>query len=587
MCETVSHQKRLTSHDLGGDSVEAELSALIQEAGFSLEQSLLSSSNKKQKQKKKKKNVVFGSADVNEPISDVACVGCGALLHCAVPELPGFLPMEKYHHLKQEAGLSGATCQRCHHLTYYTRALRLQLSPDKYREVVQSIRPLSGAVVLLVDLLLLPDPVLLDLPDLLGPNKHLVVVGNKVDMLPADAPNYLQRLKRQLFQYCCDAGLAPKLADVHLISAKTGYGVEELITGLQRKRRCDVYLVGGANSGKSTLFNALLESDYCKTRTEVAAHRATISPWPGTTLGMLKFPILNPTPYRMSRRQERLQMEDKLSLDEQQQLKRLSRHGYLIGRVGRTFRVDGTKCIEFDPDSLAFSERDEEEKEEEKSQKKKNVGVGLNPNDLKDARWFHDTPGILRENDVLNVLTEQEVPLVVPTRAVVPRTFILKPQSSLFIGGLFRVDFLEGGASSWFSVMASNRLPVHVTSLEKADAIYEKHRGGALLGVPLGGEERMKSFPVLVPQEVKVEGRGYLEAATDITLTSAGWVAVTAPQGEQLILRVFSPLSVGVALRAPLLPHVVTLKGQRIKCSTAYKPMKVPAKVGGASRRKT
>lgn len=32
----------------------------------------------------------------------------------------------------------------------------------------------------------------------------------------------------------------------------------------------------------------------------------------------------------------------------------------------------------------------------------------------------------------------------------------------------------------------------------------------------------MKQFPALVPQEFRMEGRGYLEAAADIKLSSAG-----------------------------------------------------------------
>lgn len=32
----------------------------------------------------------------------------------------------------------------------------------------------------------------------------------------------------------------------------------------------------------------------------------------------------------------------------------------------------------------------------------------------------------------------------------------------------------------------------------------------------------MKTFPALVPQELRLEGRGYREAVADITLSSAG-----------------------------------------------------------------
>lgn len=68
----------------------------------------------------------------------------------------------------------------------------------------------------------------------------------------------------------------------------------------------DVYLVGCTNAGKSTLFNALLQSDYCKVQAVDLIQRATTSPWPGTTLSCLKFPILNPTGWRKFRRMTRL-----------------------------------------------------------------------------------------------------------------------------------------------------------------------------------------------------------------------------------------------------------------------------------------
>lgn len=51
---------------------------------------------------------------------------------------------------------------------------------------------------------------------------------------------------------------------------------------------------------------------------------------------MLKFPIINPTPYRIFRREERLaadaaKTEEDLSADEQNHLKVLKKQSYLIG----------------------------------------------------------------------------------------------------------------------------------------------------------------------------------------------------------------------------------------------------------------
>lgn len=255
--------------------------------------------------------------------SGLSCSGCGAELHCQDPGLPGYLPSEKF----SSAG-AGTVCQRCWLLVHHRRALRLQVSPEQFLQLVSSAlrRPGPALVLYMVDLLDLPDALMPQLPALVGP-KQLIVLGNKVDLLPQDSPNYRQRIRDRLREECARAGLLPPpgsrgpphpsgdgpgnleedpspkakakpgpvLRDVRLISAKTGYGVEELISALQRswRYRGDVYLVGATNAGKSTLFNTLLESDYCIAKGAEAIDRATISPWPGepprlTTLRLLR-----------------------------------------------------------------------------------------------------------------------------------------------------------------------------------------------------------------------------------------------------------------------------------------------------------
>lgn len=54
--------------------------------------------------------------------------------------------------------------------------------------------------------------------------------------------------------------------------------------------------MGCTNVGKSSLFNALIQSDFCKPDVADIVQKATISQWPGTTLNLLKvlpFFILN------------------------------------------------------------------------------------------------------------------------------------------------------------------------------------------------------------------------------------------------------------------------------------------------------
>ncbi|KAK1799054.1 hypothetical protein P4O66_007320 [Electrophorus voltai] len=547
----------------------------------------LKSVESSKKKKAKKQQNVYGTPDATVPVSQTCCSGCGALMHCSAPEVPGYLPSEKYTQLMEEGTLNAAICQRCFLLIHHQKALNVTMSKEEYRKVVSRIKLEKALVLLIVDLLDIPDSIVSDLPQLVGKNKRIVILGNKVDLLPADTENYLQRIKRQLAQYCTDAGIPTSdHKDIHLISAKTGYGIENLITSLQTswKYKGDVYLVGTANAGKSTLFNTLLESDYCKSRASDVIHKATISPWPGTTLNLLKFPIINPTAHRLLRRAERLrqaalQTEEDLHPDELKRIQQFRRQGYLVGRVGRTFRVQqpSRKDIEFDADSLSFGVDMKDDHTGNLSHEPA-VQMELSYNEIKDAHWFYDTPGIMKERDILSLLTEQEVKTVVPTHAIIPRTFVLKPGMVLFLGALARIDYLEGDHLCWFTIIASSRIPVHITSLEKADSTYQKHAGHTLLAVPMGGEERMKVFPPLVPQDLELQGRGLNTAVTDIKLSAAGWVAVAAAEGERVVLRVHAPEEAGVHLRdPPLLPQIVNMKGNRVRKSPAYKSRKPPA----------
>ncbi|XP_045387651.1 nitric oxide-associated protein 1 [Lemur catta] len=569
---------------------------------------------------------VVGHPDSTVPPSGLNCSGCGAELHCQDPGVPGYLPSEKFLSAAQaDGGLARTVCQRCWLLVHHRRALRLRVSREQYLQLVSAAlhRPGPALVLYMVDLLDLPDALLSDLPALVGP-KQLIVLGNKVDLLPQDAPGYRQRLRERLWDDCARAGLllAPGhqgpqrpgqdrppdgeensnpssrsrtvVRDVRLISAKTGYGVEELISALQRswRYRGDVYLVGATNAGKSTLFNTLLESDYCTAKGAEAIDRATISSWPGTTLNLLKFPICNPTPYRMFKRQKRLKedatkAEEDLSEQEQYQLNVLKKHGYVVGRVGRTFlyskEPQDEAAFEFDADSLAYDMDNEPVMGIPKSTKQ----VELTAQDVKDAHWFYDTPGITKENCILNLLTEKEVNIVLPTLSIVPRTFVLKPGMVLFLGAIGRIDFLQGNQSAWFTVVASNLLPVHITSLDRADDVYQKHAGHTLLQVPMGGKERMAEFPSLVAEDIILkEGLGESEAVADIKFSSAGWVAVTPHVKDRLHLRGYTPQGTVLTVRPPLLPYIVNIKGQRIKRSVAYKTKKPPSLVYNLRKKK-
>jgi predicted GTPase len=67
----------------------------------------------------------------------------------------------------------------------------------------------------------------------IGHKQPIVIVGNKVDLLPPDSKGYLHRIQKHLAENLAHSGIPiSNIKHVALLSAKTGYGVEELINKL-------------------------------------------------------------------------------------------------------------------------------------------------------------------------------------------------------------------------------------------------------------------------------------------------------------------------------------------------------------------
>lgn len=89
--------------------------------------------------------------------------------------------------------------------------------------------------ILIVDLTDFPCSIWPGIADILGPKAPIVIVGNKTDLLPKDSRYFLKRIKQVLLDNIRLSGFASSdIKHIELISAKTGYGVENLITSLQR-----------------------------------------------------------------------------------------------------------------------------------------------------------------------------------------------------------------------------------------------------------------------------------------------------------------------------------------------------------------
>lgn len=156
---------------------------------------------------------------------------------------------------------------------------------------------------------------------------------------------------------------------------------------------------------------------------------------------------------------------------------------------------------------------------------------------LDDGSFLYDTPGIINHHQIAHLLDKHELKVITPKKEIKPKVFQLKPEQSLFFGGLARLDFQSGSPQS-FIVYTSNELVIHRTKTEKADELYDNH-AGHMLSPPFA--ENVQEFPKFRKKEWKIA-----PGKTDVVFSGLGWVTVS---GEGSIVRTYVPEGVQVSVR--------------------------------------
>ena len=243
-----------------------------------------------------------------------SCHGCGALLQSQFSDKSGYIAPEKLELLRRElaevpspAGFipPRITCLRCHWLREYNKSMSVEVGEEDYRDVLKHVRTRRALVLWMVDLTDFPISLYAGMPELIGPHNPVLLIGNKLDLIK-DKPTQLRdRIRECLVESWKASGFDDRvnLEAIYLISAETGIGVRALARTIlvQWGDKGDIYLVGCANAGKSTLFNALRPL-LCGIPLG-AKQGATISNWPGTTLRLVSFPIFSKGKCERIRRQ--------------------------------------------------------------------------------------------------------------------------------------------------------------------------------------------------------------------------------------------------------------------------------------------
>ncbi|KGE18673.1 ribosome biogenesis GTPase YqeH [Paenibacillus wynnii] len=162
---------------------------------------------------------------------------------------------------------------------------------------------------------------------------------------------------------------------------------------------------------------------------------------------------------------------------------------------------------------------------------------------LDDGHYIIDTPGIVYPWRYSELVERQDLDAVMPAQTLKPAVYQLNEGQSLFFGGLGRFDFVQGERQS-FTCFISGTLKIHRTKLERADALYQEHRG-ELLSPP--GTDRMDKLPQWQRHEFRIN-RG---SNTDIYVSGLGWIKLNSTEGAVIAIHV--PKGVKVLTRPSLI----------------------------------
>lgn len=358
------------------------------------------------------------------------CMGCGVSIQFDNPNKIGFVPPRK-----QARSMEELLCKRCFRIRHYHEILPVDPSESDYLQNLSQIAQSKCLVVQVVDLFDFEGSLIPGIHRHIG-NNPLYLLANKIDLFPKSTNH--SKLKKWVEQSAKRNGIFP--IGIHLCSAVKGWLMDEALAEINTLRKGrDVYVIGTANVGKSTLINRLLKLE----------NQITTSRYPGTTLDTVRIP-------------------------------------------------------------------------------------------LSDGKAMIDTPGVLRRDRLSEWLTPKELKIVLPRQELKPKIYQLHDQQTLFLGGLSRIDYVEGPKQS-FVCYVSNQLRIHRTKRENAVDIQRKHLGKML--VPPHNPDRL---PAWNKQRISLSG----QQKEDLVIAGLGFIGTGK---KKAVIEMWVPKGIKVGTRPSII----------------------------------
>ncbi|KAI0988683.1 hypothetical protein GJ496_004385 [Pomphorhynchus laevis] len=351
-------------------------------------------------------------------------------------------------------------------------------------------------------------------------------------------------------------------------------------------------ILGAANSGKSELFNKLLNSDLCSRLSLRRNLPATVSNWPGTTVGSLKFPIRKINSRLLYNRMHRLYKHRKIEQIANEYNARLG-YGCINAQDARTIKGSVAPTVDSEiifPDSGQYTYR------------AGNIKSNLSFTDIESARmhcmykrsienenklpisetkWCIDTPGYI-DSSILKLsqsLSPSEMGMLRMDSLIEPIIFKMDKGDSLLIGGLFRIDIKHIVSSNpilYLHVFSSNYLPVVHCKTVDASEIYNERLNACKHIVP-----QTSTISPLIQKSIQLHSKESSKSLGDLVLHGYAWIAVYNTNRECTIdMDVFVPMEDMLFVRdIPLLCHLSPINriGKTpFYSNAAFKPHNIP-----------
>lgn len=335
------------------------------------------------------------------------CHGCGFELQTTKEEELGYIKgikEEKDEHY----------CKRCYDMIFHNKTPNTFLKDEDYWNLFEEIVGEDKLYVLVLDLFNLEGSIIDQMIDKLE-NKKIILVLNKKDLLPKLVKD------SKIYSYIKKHPRLKKLniIDYVIISTFKKYNIDILLEKINLNREDDVFLIGAANVGKSSLLNAIINSVVGENREYVST-----SYYAGTTLGIINVPF------------------------------------------------------------------------DEKSN-------------------LIDTPGIIKNSNLLTELNKKSLEKLIPKKEVRARTFQLEQEQTLFISSLLQFDYVKGPKRG-FTLYFSNYIDVHRSKFSNSKEFRDKNLGKNIILNPSYDELENIEFKT---ESIQIEGNN-----VDLVIDGLGWI---------------------------------------------------------------